>query len=114
MKKFFVFFWLFVGGSLLATTRHYPSHSEAKRRFNWNFNGPVGMVSIVIDKSDYELSVYDEKGWYATYPVVFGNNSLEDKKMEGDKITPEGVFHINGKKVHDKWYRYLGYRLPHG
>lgn len=112
MKKFFVFFWLFVGGSLLATTRHYMSHGEAKRRFNWNFSGPVGMVSIVIDKSDYELSVYDEKGWYATYPVVFGNNSLEDKKMEGDKNTPEGVFHINGKKVHDKWYRYLGIDYP--
>ncbi len=45
-------------------------------------NGPVGSISIIIDKSDYELSVYDDKGWYATYPVVFGNNSLEDKKIE--------------------------------
>src|ERR1700741_3370662 len=56
-------------------------------------NGPVGTISIIIDKSDYELSVYDEKGWYATYPVVFGNNSLDDKKIAGDKNTPEGTFH---------------------
>src|SRR6266496_1968964 len=58
---------------------------------------PVGKVSIVIDKSDYELNVYDDKGWFATYPCVFGNSSLDDKKMEGDRQTPEGVFHILSK-----------------
>ena len=74
---------------------------------------PSGSVYIVIDKSDYELSVYDYKGWYATYPVVFGNNSLDDKKMEGDKNTPEGSFRIANKRVHDKWYRFLGHRLSY-
>jgi murein L,D-transpeptidase YafK len=74
--------------------------------------GPVGSVSIVIDKSDYELTVYDEKGWYATYPVVFGNNSLEDKKMEGDKNTPEGKFKIVSKRVHEKWCRFLALDYP--
>ncbi len=53
---------------------------------------------IIIDKSDYELKVYDDEGWYATYPVVFGNNSLDDKKMEGDKNTPEGKFRILSKR----------------
>lgn len=75
-------------------------------------SGPVGNITIIIDKSDYELSVYDEKGWYATYPVVFGNNSLSDKKMEGDKNTPEGSFTISHKKVHDKWSRFLGIDYP--
>ena len=74
--------------------------------------GPLARVSIIIDKSDYELSVYDDKGWYATYPVVFGNNSLEDKKMEGDKNTPEGTFHIINKKIHDKWYRFYALDYP--
>ena len=73
---------------------------------------PVGAVSIVIDKSDYELHVYDSKGWYATYPVVFGNPSLADKKMEGDKLTPEGSFRIQNKRVHEKWVRYLGLDYP--
>ncbi|RYY55468.1 MAG: murein L,D-transpeptidase [Chitinophagaceae bacterium] len=73
---------------------------------------PVGAVTIIIDKSDYELSVYDEKGWYATYPVVFGNNSLGDKKMEGDKQTPEGTFHITNKKMHEKWHRFMGIDYP--
>ena len=74
--------------------------------------GPVGTVSIIIDKSDYELSIYDEKGWYATYPVVFGNNSLDDKKMEGDKKTPEGTFHITNKKKHEKWHLFMGIDYP--
>ena len=44
---------------------------------------PVAPMTIVIDKRRYELTVYDALGWFATYPVVFGNNTLDDKKMEG-------------------------------
>ena len=53
---------------------------------------------IIIDKSDYELKVYDSEGWYATYPVVFGSKDQSDKYMEGDKRTPEGRFKILLKK----------------
>ena len=73
---------------------------------------PVAPVRIVIDKSNYELYVYDKLGWFATYPVVFGNSSLEDKKMEGDRNTPEGNFKIANKRVHDKWDRYMGLDYP--
>ena len=73
---------------------------------------PVPPVRIIIDKSDYELKVYDAQGWYATYPVVFGNSSLADKKMEGDKNTPEGNFRIVNKRYHAKWDRYMGLDYP--
>jgi murein L,D-transpeptidase YafK len=59
--------------------------------------------SIIIDKSDYELKVYDEEGWYATYPIVFGSKDLGDKMREGDKRTPNGQFRIIQKKMHAKW-----------
>jgi murein L,D-transpeptidase YafK len=88
-----------------------PGTARQMKRFNAG-TAPVGNVSIIIDKSDYELSVYDEKGWYATYPVVFGNNSLEDKKIAGDKNTPEGSFRIVSKRVHDKWDRFLAIDYP--
>lgn len=58
---------------------------------------------IVIDKSDYELKVYDLDGWYATYPIVFGSKDLGDKMKEGDKKTPEGNFRVVLKKIHSKW-----------
>jgi murein L,D-transpeptidase YafK len=58
---------------------------------------------IIIDKSDYELKVYDEDGWYATYPIVFGSKDLSDKQKEGDRRTPDGNFTIIVKKIHPKW-----------
>ena len=58
---------------------------------------------IIIDKSDYELKVYDEEGWYATYPIVFGSKDLGDKWKEGDKKTPDGHFKVIQKKIHPKW-----------
>ncbi|MFN8253169.1 MAG: L,D-transpeptidase [Ferruginibacter sp.] len=58
---------------------------------------------IIIDKSDYELKVYDEEGWYATYPIVFGSKDLSDKMKEGDKRTPDGKFKVILKKIHPKW-----------
>jgi murein L,D-transpeptidase YafK len=73
---------------------------------------PVSPIRIVVDKSSYELYVYDAKGWYATYPVVFGNPSLGDKKMEGDRQTPEGTYHIAAKKVHNKWCRFMALDYP--
>jgi lipoprotein-anchoring transpeptidase ErfK/SrfK len=73
---------------------------------------PVQPIRIVIDKTDYELAVYDAQGWYATYPVVFGNNSLADKCMEGDRCTPEGNFRIINKRKHEKWSRFLGLDYP--
>jgi len=73
---------------------------------------PKSPVKIIVDKSSYELYVYDAEGWFATYPVVFGNSSLADKKMEGDRNTPEGSFKIVNKRVHDKWDRYMGLDYP--
>ena len=58
---------------------------------------------IIIDKSDYELYVYDEEGWYATYPIVFGGKDLGDKMKEGDKRTPDGEFKIIQKRINPKW-----------
>ena len=62
---------------------------------------------VVIDKSDFEMRVYDEDGWLASYPVVFGTKDLGDKKMEGDRETPEGSFHITAKKMHKDWGCFL-------
>src|SRR5689334_25403990 len=113
MKNTIVLIFVFLGSSLLAANYHpsiSPLHTSYKR-FGGG-NGPVGTVYIIIDKSDYELSVYDAKGWYGTYPVVFGNSSLADKKMEGDRNTPEGTFHILSKKIHDKWDRFMALDYP--
>ncbi|CAN5813913.1 L,D-transpeptidase family protein [soil metagenome] len=68
---------------------------------------PKGTYLLVVEKSKYELSVYDDEGWQATYPVVFGNKDQGDKMREGDRKTPEGNFTIVQKRVHDKWDRFM-------
>ncbi|ULQ52324.1 L,D-transpeptidase family protein [Flavihumibacter fluvii] len=71
-----------------------------QNRFNGELNGTP---RILIDKSDYELSIYDDDGWYATYPVVFGEKTLGDKLVQGDRKTPEGEYKIISKRPHEKW-----------
>jgi murein L,D-transpeptidase YafK len=65
--------------------------------------GKANPYYIIVDKSEYELYVYDEEGWYATYPIVFGSKDLGDKMREGDKRTPDGSFKVVLKKMHKQW-----------
>ena len=58
------------------------------------------------------MTLYDNEGWYGTYPVVFGNKSQDDKRMEGDRLTPEGHFKIIGKKIHKEWGKFLMLDYP--
>ena len=87
---------LFVSFSFLFFSFIKPIHKKiTKRKFHTNINlvsATENPYYIIIDKSDYELKVYDAEGWYATYPVVFGSKDQNDKYMEGDKRTPEGHF----------------------
>lgn len=81
----------------------FSGHHYRATRFNV-LNGELnGTPRIEIDKSDYELSVYDDDGWFATYPVVFGEKTLGDKMIQGDRKTPEGEYKIVAKRPHPKW-----------
>lgn len=68
---------------------------------------------IVVEKHNYTMSIYDaDDNLVVTYPATFGNKDLGDKKYEGDRRTPEGTFHITGKRIHPKWYRFLALDYP--
>lgn len=92
------FFFLMAFSMLFISFSYRNYHGINKRADN-----PVGNTYIVVDKTDYELQVFDEEGWYATYPVVFGSKDLRDKMFEGDKRTPDGEFKVVLKKIHSKW-----------
>ncbi|PWT77239.1 MAG: hypothetical protein C5B59_04505 [Bacteroidetes bacterium] len=86
---------------------------NSKKSFKRLFHRKVeGNIYIIVSKSDYELKVYDQDGWYATYPVVFGSKSLDDKMMEGDRKTPEGSYHIASKRPHQKWDKMMVLDFP--
>ncbi len=95
--------------ALMAFTR-YESNRSVKHRF---FHPRLeGTPYIVVNKSAFELKVYDDQGWYATYPIVLGSKDLEDKMVEGDRKTPEGEFHIASKRPHEKWNKMMLIDFP--
>ena len=85
-------------------------HRTSSRRFFHPMTD--GDVYIVVIKSTYELQVYDKDGWYATYPAVFGSKSLDDKMVQGDRKTPEGIYHIVSKRPHEKWSKIMDLDYP--
>ena len=92
----------------LASSAYVPAESEKrslqpKNAFKVEKVIDENSYYIIVDKSDYELKVFDEEGWYATYPIVFGSKDLSDKMKEGDKRTPNGSFKVVLKKIHPKW-----------
>jgi len=69
-------------------------------------------IQLLIDKSDYKLSVLFEDKIIKEYPVVFGGNAKDDKLMEGDQCTPEGIFHMNSKYPHKDWSKFIWLDYP--
>ena len=51
---------------------------------------------IVVNKSNHELLLYNKDEQIATYKVSLSRNGLAKKSIEGDNLTPEGLF--KGKK----------------
>lgn len=98
MKRYFSLFCCFIIFSCFTSFR--------------DKNAPANSFYIIVEKSKYELSVYNADGWFATYPVVFGNKDLRDKMQAGDRETPEGTFTIISKRVHEKWDRFMMLDYP--
>jgi murein L,D-transpeptidase YafK len=85
--------------------------SNTSFRKTWHLD-PISFTKrtfeVVVEKSKYQLQLFDSSGeWLATYPVVFGNEDKSDKMMQGDRKTPEGLFHIAYKRKHEKWDSFM-------
>jgi len=105
--SFLAAFFIFSGFNDKKPVRHKSHAAHFKKSKAENGGYPPSTYRIVIDKSDFEMHVYDEEGWLSTYPIVFGSKTQDDKKMEGDRLTPEGVFHVSAKKYHKEWGCFL-------
>lgn len=69
-------------------------------------------ISILIDKSDYTLLVMNKEKILKSYPIVLGTNPKDDKRMQGDRCTPEGTFHIVSKYPHKSWRKFIWIDYP--
>jgi murein L,D-transpeptidase YafK len=69
-------------------------------------------IYFSIDKANYELTVMVDTLSLMTYPVVFGRDPVQDKRMEGDLRTPEGDFKVRNHYPHDKWTYFIWIDYP--
>ena len=69
-------------------------------------------ISIQINKSDYILMVLNKADILKSYRMVLGSNPKDDKRMEGDRCTPEGTFHIVSKYPHKSWHKFIWIDYP--
>lgn len=72
----------------------------------------VAAPRIVVYKSARKLELYDGSKLIRTYPCITGQNP-GDKQTEGDRKTPEGIFHIVVKNPDEsKYHVSLGLDYP--
>lgn len=69
-------------------------------------------TQILIEKSQYRLTVYYQNQPIKSYPVVFGNNPTRDKLKEGDMKTPEGIFKVKDLYPHPQWSKFIWLDYP--
>ena len=67
---------------------------------------------VIVDKSDYMLTLRYRSRILRTYKAVFGPQPLMSKRMEGDRCTPEGCFKIVSKNGASKYDRFMGLSYP--
>ncbi len=69
-------------------------------------------IAIVIEKSKYKLTVYYQKKPIKAYAIVLGANPQDDKLRQGDKRTPEGIFHVQELYYHSQWSKFIWLDYP--
>jgi hypothetical protein len=67
---------------------------------------------IVIDKAAKTLVLIKDGKQVAEYPATFGIDPDSDKYKAFDCATPEGLYFITDKKVHNRFHRLLGISYP--
>ena len=72
-----------------------------------------GQLRLIIWKSQYTVTLYKGDDPIKTYRAVFGRGFQDgDKKMQGDKRTPEGEFYICTMNHSKRFYKFMGLSYP--
>lgn len=71
-----------------------------------------GEVHFKVDKSERRFEVVVHGIVVKAYACVLGEVPDGDKMIQGDRRTPEGVFGIRSKRLHDKWHAFVWVDYP--
>lgn len=79
------------------------------RESNWGSSRPM---VLVVHKQTRKMSVFKGTRPLKMYPVVLGHNPRNDKLVQGDRCTPEGVYRVVYKYPHPKWSKFILLNYP--
>ncbi len=67
---------------------------------------------VLVDKSNHMLSLFAHGRLLRSYRVALGGGGLAPKTREGDHLTPEGRYKIDGRLAHSAFHRALHISYP--
>ena len=113
-RNIYFSFRLFISLVLLSCISPGPEIPVNKTSdFSSELSSLDGQLKLVIWKSHYTLTLYKGNTPVKTYHVVFGKGYGEgDKKITGDKRTPEGDFYICTMNPSKRFYKFMGLSYP--
>ncbi len=103
---------IFISCSIAEPTKHEIIQRKPLYELIDELNLSKSNLSVLVDKSDYTLQVTSNSHILRTYPVVLGSNPIDQKLMQGDRCTPEGVFHIRDLYPHNRWSKFIWFDYP--
>ena len=67
---------------------------------------------LVVEKKNRRLTAWSKGKALREYRIALGPNAIGPKRVQGDKKTPEGTYHVDGKNPHSRFYKNLGVSYP--
>ena len=73
-------------------------------------NTPI--TRLIVMKSERQMWAYNQDKLVKIYPISLGKSPIGNKKFEGDKKTPEGIYRINERNPNSAYHKNLGISYP--
>ncbi len=110
IKLIFCFIILVTFCTVIYSQDPYLNYDQPLTKLIENVN--ADSISILIEKSEYKLTIMSNNKRIKSYPVVFGSNPVDDKLREGDSCTPEGFFTVLDLYPHKSWSKFIWIDYP--
>lgn len=83
--------------------------------FSYQIDNPLPQITadkVVIDKSDRVLILLRDGKQIKSYRISIGRGGIGRKTVEGDNLTPEGLYKIDRHNVRSSYYKSLHIDYP--
>ncbi|VVB80008.1 L,D-transpeptidase catalytic domain [uncultured archaeon] len=92
--------------------RYKFSREDLEKYRNWvkktvDYSAKTGRPAVIIDKQAYTLYLIQNGRLAREFSIELGKNPFDDKEKEGDKRTPEGMYHVRERKGNSTYHKAL-------